>query len=98
MGGVEQGDDVSNFSFILFFGVDILVLFISFYLKLAATSLSGILPYFVRNGSYLEDHPKFDWRSKTHGTNVSSPKDRFFGSHSFPFQMANPSLPPWAFH
>ena len=43
-----------NFSCILFFGFDILVLFeISFYLKLAASSLSGILPYFVRNGELL---------------------------------------------
>ena len=34
----------------IFFGIDILILFIYFYLKLAASSLSGILPYFVKMG------------------------------------------------
>ena len=93
-GTAEQGDDVSIF-LLSFFGFDILVLSISFYLKLPATSLSGTLPYFVKNGELLAGSSQVRLEIKNHQKNtVSSPKDRLVPIHS-PSKWPLPSLPPW---
>ena len=94
-GTAEQGDDVSIFRVSFFLALT--SWFCSKFLSISNWPPVLCLEFFLtlsEMGSYLQE---FDWRSNTTKKHVSSPKDRFFCSPSFPSKWPLPSLPPWGF-